>query len=209
MDIESLINTVANIKLNGATFKCPYCGNKRLESLKNGAEFLSLIKYSEDFYSSTLINTDGIYFRKGEMTKEYEDAALGLKIGEYSDVIVSTADLVEEGQGLLECFYIIKRLPVKESEITQNFDTLSKTVIEAIVAEKAEEIKANLSFNANDYAKSLDVTNLEYPGNGWDYQPIVFSAVTAIVILGIIIAVIAIREVRAKRFRQKQQRKGK
>ena len=28
MDIESLINTVANIKLNGATFKCPYCGKE-------------------------------------------------------------------------------------------------------------------------------------------------------------------------------------
>ena len=68
-------------------------------------------------------------------------------------------------------------------------------------------MKKTLSFTPNDYAKSLDVTNLEAPKNGMDYQPILFVVITSVVILGIIVTVIAIREVRAKRFKQK--RKGK
>jgi len=175
-----------------------------LSRLKSGESFYSLMKYSEDFYSNSLPNVDGTYFHKGEMTPEYEEASLALNVGQTSDIITSTAR--QSNGSMLECFYIIQRLPIVDAEIEANFNALSNTVASAIVAEKVESVKAALSFVPNTYAKSLEVTALEKPKNGADYQLILIITASVIVVACAIIAVILIRRAKVKKFHNRKKK---
>lgn len=176
-----------------------------LARLEKGESFFSLMKYSEDFASNNMSGVDGTYFHKGEMTQEYEDASLALKINEYSGIVTSTA-MQSDGR-MLECFYIIQRLPIKDTEIEENFGALSDKITSAIVAEKVQSIQSSLTFEPNDYAKGLDVTNLEQPKNGADYQ--VILAITACVLICAIIVTLVIisRKVKLKKFKELKQQK--
>ena len=178
-----------------------------LKRLNDGESFYSLIKYSED-YPSYMSGVDGTYFHKGEMTKEYEDASLALRVNDYSGIVTSTAK--QSDGSMLECFYIIQRLPVKDSEIQENFAALSDKISSAIVAEKVQAIQGSLSFKPNDYAKSLDVTNLEQPKNGVDYQVILVIVACALSVAIIITLIVISKKLKLKKFNQlKQQRQIK
>ena len=162
--------------------------NDKLQRIKNGTNIVSLIKESDDF-NTYLQNADGMYVcKESNISEEYINAAFKLNVGQLSDIVVSKTENFEE------CFYIIKRVSSKESEI---------------FAQKSREAEANLTFVPNDYAKSLDVTKLEAPGNGIDYLPVHYTGIAVIVILGIILSVIGIREFRSRRFRQKHLKKQK
>ena len=193
--------------------KCLDKAEGLLERLNNGESFFSLMKYSEDFSSNNMKNAEGTYFHKGEMTQEYEDASLALKINGISEIVTSTAQI--DGR-TFECFYIIQRLPVKDAEIQDNFEALSDKVVSAMIAEKVHEIKNTLTFTPNDYAKSLDVTNLEQPKNGPDYQAILMIAACVIIaiitVTSIFIIVITTRTIKRNKFKklkQKNQLKSK
>ena len=79
---------------------------------------------------------------------------------------------------------------------------------DAIVSSELEAQKEKLSFTPNDYALSLDVTNLEAPKNGVDYQLIIAIVIAVLGVALIVAAVLVFRTLRAKRF-QKKHKKSK
>ena len=154
--------------------------------------------YNENNMPESLHDAYGYYFPKGTMDKAYEDAAWSLKVEEHSAVIESPEN---------NCFYIIERLPVSESEINANLNYLSDMVTDSIVVQDLEKYQEKLTFKPNEYALSLDMSNLTAPKNGGDYQ-IIFIVALVIVSVGVIIAlVIVFRTIRAKRFHKKHQKK--
>lgn len=176
-----------------------------LERLNNGESFFKLTSYSEDVQSEYLTDVYGMYFHKGEMAKEYEDVAWALKVNQRtSDIVVSTAQPDEYGP-LLDCFYIIERLPVTDEEINKNFDILASRIQSATIAQKLEETKASLSFEPNEYAKTLDVTNLKQPKNGIDYHVTHIIVACLLVCTIIITSVILIRKAKLKKFNRLKQ----
>ena len=77
----------------------------------NGEDFNSLVsKYNTD---SGQPDT-GYYFTAGDMVEEFETAAFALKEGEVSGVVES-----------LFGYHIIKRVPIEESYVTENYSTFS------------------------------------------------------------------------------------
>ena len=185
---------------------------KALEAKKlldDGNSMFDLIgsKYNENTVPEPLTDAYGYYFPRGIMEKNYENAAFALeKVGDHSDVIVSHS--TSPSGSYVECFYVIEKLAVSEKEIKANFNYLSDTVKDAIIAQALDAEIAKLSYTPNDYALSLDVTALEAPKNGADYQ-VILAIVTAIVGIALVIAfVIVFRTVRAKRFHQKHKSKG-
>lgn len=176
-----------------------------LEKLNRGESFFNLMKYSEDFSSNTMSGVDGTYFHKGEMTKEYEDASLALRVNEYSDIVTSTAK--QNDGSMLECFYIIQRLPVKDEDIEANFHAMSDAVSAAIIVEKVQSVKDSLVFTPNEYAKNLDVTKLEQPKNGADYQ-LILALVGGVLACAVTVTlIIVLRMAKTKRFHQQIRKK--
>ena len=161
---------------------------------------------NENTVHNDLKDVDGYYFPRGIMDTVYEDAAFALeKDGDRSDIIVSHG--TSPSGGYVECFYIIERLPVKDSEIKANFETLSDMIKDSIVSQELEKYCEALTFTPNDYALSLDLANLEAPKNGADYTAIIAIVVSASCVILAAVAVFVFRTVRAKRFHKKHKRK--
>lgn len=79
-----------------------------LEKTKSGEDFDALIKeYGQD--PGMGANPDGYVFGRGEMVKEFEDAAFALSIGEISEIIETTYG-----------FHIIKRVDIPDKTGPQN-----------------------------------------------------------------------------------------
>lgn len=178
-----------------------------LRLLESGNSMYQLIgsKYNENTVPESLKNAYGYYFPKGVMEKGYEDAAFALeKSGDRSGIIVSQG--TDTNGELCECFYIIERLPIKDSEIEDNFDSLSDMLKDAIIVQKLEDTKKDLSFKPNDYALSLDVTSLEEPKNGADIQLIATITISVVSLIAIVVIIFVFRTVRAKRFHKKHKK---
>ena len=180
-----------------------------LAELNNGKTMYQLIgsTYNEDLNMDSLSNTFGHYFPRGVMNAEYEKAAFELDVMELSGIIEGKAQNINGKY--VDCFYIIQRLANEEEEIKTNLDALSDSAHSALIAEKMEAVKATLSFEANDYAKGLDVINLEAPKNGADYQMIIIVLLSVLACAAVITLVIVIRRVRTKRFHKAIQVKKK
>ena len=175
---------------------------KRL--LDNGNSMYDLIgsKYNENTVPETLNDAYGYYFSRGIMDKDYEDAAFSLKkAGDKTDIVISHG--TSPSGSYVECFYIIEKLAVKDTEIDANFNYLSDMVRDSIITQDLEAYRSKLSFIPNDYALSLDVTSLEAPKNGADYQVIIAIITSVIAIALIVVAVFVFRTVRAKKFHKK------
>ena len=99
--------------------------------------------YNEDL---GLTSKHGYYFTKGEFSAEYEAAAFGIGVGEYSDV-------VETASG----FYIIQRLELEDDYIEAHFEDLKTKYRYAYVNGIIEECRDTLTFVPNDYGKSIDL----------------------------------------------------
>ncbi len=180
--------------------------------LDSGTSMYELIgsEYNEDVTPEYLADTYGYYFPRGVMDEAYENASFSMSVGE--NVIVES--VAENNQGAsVPCIYLIERLSTtseaSKTEIEKNLSTLSEFLSDAIINEKKEEIKSTLKFEPNEFAKSLDLANLEPVKNGVDYQFII--TVTAIVIGAATIAVVAILIARAKtrRFHQSIEKYSK
>ena len=115
--------------------------NDILKKIKNGSSFDTLMKkYTQD--PGTETNPDGYYFGKGEMVKEFEDAAFALKKGQVSDVVKSAYG-----------FHIIKLVDsysyrplesvaggIEEILREQKLDTYIDEIIKSAVVVRNEEI---------------------------------------------------------------------
>ena len=163
-------------------------------------------QYNENTMPESLNDAFGYYFPRGIMEKDYEDAAFALSnVGDRTDIITSRG--TSPSGAYVECFYIIEKLAVKDDEINANFDSLSDMVRDSIIAQDVEEYKSKLSFTPNDYALSLDITALEAPKNGADYQVIIAIVASIVGIALIVTAIFVFRSVRAKRFHKKHKNK--
>ena len=180
-----------------------------LKLLEDGNSMYKLIgsKYNENTVPESLTDAYGYYFPRGVMDKAYEDAAFALEKSGDRSGIISTYGTSPSG-AYVECFYIIEKLPTSSEEIEKNFNSLSDMMRDAIVSSELEAQKENLSFTPNDYALSLDVTNLEAPKNGVDYQLIIGIVIAVLGVALIVAAVLVFRTLRAKRF-QKKHKKSK
>ena len=155
--------------------------------------------YNEDLIPPTT-SYDGYYFPRGIMEKWYEDAAFSLEVGEHSGIINSIGS--NSAGEYVECFYIIERLPNYETDISSNFIQLSDMVTDSLIYEDMEAIKATLSFTANDFARSLDVTDLEQPKNGADTTVILIIALCVVSVGCAVTLVFTIRYAKKRRFRK-------
>ena len=175
---------------------------KRLLDSGNSMYKLFGSAYNENIAYESLVNTDGYYFPKGIMEKDYEAAAFSLKNnGDRTDIITSRAKSPTSGS-YVECFYIIEKLPIKDTEINDNFNYLSDMIRETVVTDGLNDHLEKLSFEPNEYALSLDLTALEAPTNGADYQVIIIVTASIASIALIICGIFIFRHVRAKRFKK-------
>ena len=158
-------------------------------------------KYNEDVTPDYLSDAYGYYFPKGVMDEKYEDAAFSMKVGD--NVIVESK--AQNGKGeYVDCFYLIEKLSTtseaSKTEIENNLSTLSDYVGDAIINDKKEAIQATLSFEANDYARSLDISDLEPVKNGIDYQLIITLSCSVLAVAAVVVAIVLIRRARTRRF---------
>lgn len=119
------------------------------EKLLNGEKMSELIKkYGEDSYISA---ENGYYFTHNTYSEAYENASFALGIDQISEV-------VETYSG----FYVIQRLELDTGYILLNYD--SKLKDQYLLAEfdkYLEECKSTLSFELNDYGKTIDLVNMK------------------------------------------------
>ena len=181
-----------------------HSGKQKL--LNSGTSMYKLIgsQYNEDVSTDYLTDAYGYYFPRGVMDEKYENAAFTMEVGD-NVIVESTA---KNSKGVtVPCIYLIERLSTSSSEskteIEKNLETLSTSLSDAIINDKKEEVKKNLSFTPNDYAKSLDISNLEPVSNGVDYQAIIVISASVVACALIIGATILITRARTKRFHQK------
>ena len=119
------------------------------EKLLAGEKMSDLIKkYGEDSYISA---ENGYYFTHNTYSDAYEEAAFALGIDQISEV-------VETYSG----FYVIQRLELDTGYILLNYDaTLKNQYFLAVFDKYLEECKEKLSFELNDYGKSIDLVKMK------------------------------------------------
>ena len=183
-----------------------------LEKLKSGTSMYYLISggYTDDTTLPMLSeDTYGEIFHRDVCTlgEDFGKFALELNASEISDIKVTTA-IHPYTNKTVECFYIIQRLPLKNSEIENNFTLLSDEVKNAVAAKKLDEKIKTLSFEPNEYALGLDLASLEAPENGMDYQLVIGICVSIGAVVILISSIFVFRALRAKRF-QKNLKKSK
>ena len=158
-------------------------------------------KYNEDVTPDYLSDAYGYYFPRGIMDEKYEDAAFSMAVGD--NAIVETRAQNSKGE-YVDCFYLVEKLSTTSEaskvEIENNLSTLTDYVGDAIINDKKEAVQATLSFEPNDFAKSLDVSNLEPVKNGADYQLIIAIVCTVVAVAAVAVAIILIRRARTRRF---------
>jgi len=151
--------------------------------------------YNEDFS----IPFEGNYITRGQAEKEYEDAAFDLDVGEISGVVESYG-VTASGQKV-PCFYLIKRLPIDPEYVKANFYELEQIYRGGIMAGMLDEVRETLTFEPNDYCKSLALSSLEVPST-LNVTVIVIAAVASVIALAAVI-VVAIKKKKTKSKNQK------
>ena len=141
-------------------------------------------KYNEDL----LIPFDGYTFGKGSMEEAYENAAFSLAVGEFSEVVTAEGELAT-GE-VATCYYVIERLELDEDYIKSNYDTLYSSYSDVIVHQKLTETVADLKFEPNDFARSLNILALEDVSVGVDVTLILILSLSAVTVAGVTVATV-------------------
>jgi peptidyl-prolyl cis-trans isomerase D len=131
-----------------------------LDELRAGADFAEMARQHSDDSSATLGGDLG-WFGRGRMTREFEDAAFALEVGETSDIIQTPFG-----------FHII-RVDGHRPEQVRTFEEvrgqldqrLSRERAEAMIAERADEIRRAVLRRQGlaEIAEQFDLTVVESP----------------------------------------------
>ena len=143
--------------------------------------------YNEDFSIGDL---DGLYFTRGSKTEEYEAAAYALEVGEVSEVIEAPATNAN-GESVTG-FYIIQRLELEDTYITNNLPTLKEQYHDSVMYSMVEAEREALEFVPNDFGKSLDLTALEAPISVAATVRVIVIIVICVVLAGAATAVVVV-----------------
>lgn len=98
---------------------------------QSGEDFDSLISLYSDDYTMT---PDGYYITKYQLSKEFEDVAFSLDVGQVSDVVESNGS-----------FHIFKRLKKDDTYIKENYSSLTSLYFSSCVSKIVEEKVESLS----------------------------------------------------------------
>lgn len=177
--------------------------------LENGTSMYELIgsKYNEDVTPDYLSDAYGYYFPRGVMDEKYEEASFSINVG--SHVIVESKAQNNQGQ-YVECFYLIERLSTTSedsiAEIEKNLHTLSDSVADSILYEEKEKVRKTLSFEPNEFALSLNISELEPAKNGFDYQLVIVIVMSVVSVALVVTVVILVRRAKTRRFQKNIKR---
>lgn len=170
-----------------------------LEKYQTGEmTFYKLIgsKYNEDLAPQT--SDDGYYWARGSMDKVYEDTAFGLEINGVSGIIESIGQSNLTGANV-PCFYIVQRLELDEAYITENLSALEDKCADAIIGKRLEERQATLEFIPNEFFNSLDLLNLEFPEDAFDFFPVMIIGIAVLCVGAVTFVFILFAKRRKKR----------
>ena len=156
-----------------------------LEKYRSGSRSMYKLIGDNDV-DPAIKDLDGIYFVRGSMEETYEQAAFALEVGEVSDVVETDA-----------AFYIIQRLELEDNYIDKNLYDLKEKYIGSVIYGMLEEKKSELKFEPNEFAKELDIANLEEPAGNGLVIALVIGAV-AVVVAGGVVGVILVRKRRTR-----------
>lgn len=136
-------------------------------------------KYNEDIMPAA----NGYTFARGSMAEAYENAAFSLKVGEHSGIVTAKGELAN-GE-YVDCYYIIERLKLDDSYISEHFSELYDSYTYSVIDERLEKLCSELKFTST---YDGDILSLEYPGVGNDVTVTVVICCCAAAVVGIAVA---------------------
>lgn len=166
-----------------------------LDKLKSGESMYEMIgsTYNDDFMNTTL---NGYYFTRGIMDEAYEEASYALEVGEISGIVEAVG---KDGYGNDQnCYYIIQRLALEDTYVEKNFETLKNMYFTAEVYKRVNELQRSMSFVPNDYCKSLDILDLDAPGQIDVPVIVTVCVIVAAIAISAFVVIIIVRKVKNK-----------
>lgn len=126
-----------------------------LKGIENDSErynaMKSYIGKTEEYVPGfTIANIDGIYFTRGQMGDEYENAAF--KLPEYG-----CSEVLETDDG----YYVIMRLPKEQEYVIKSVTTLLSYYQNAQLNLYKKAMHGSIDFVPNEYFKELDLTKIK------------------------------------------------
>ena len=140
---------------------------------------------------------DGYIIAKGAMRAEYEEAAFGLEVGEYSEVFKSRGK--NNNDEYVDCYYIIQRLELTSEYIKDNFYKLKSEYVNTFINSELEAKRETLEFVPDKSFEELDLLNLPEPRKSLT----VFGLVMIIVGSAALVAVVAVMIIRKNSLKKK------
>lgn len=143
-------------------------------------------KYNEDVMPAA----NGYTFARGSMEEAYEDAAFALKVGEHSGIVQAKGELAN-GE-YVDCYYIIERLELDDSYISEHFSDLYDSYTYSVIDERLEKLCSELEFTST---YDGDILSLEYPGVGNDVTVtvVICCCAAAVVVIAVVCVLLALR----------------
>lgn len=122
--------------------------NELSSRISSGEDFIELVnEYGED--STMNANPDGAYFSRGMLGDAFEDACYALEENELSGVVE-----------VASTFYIIKRLPIEDTYVAENLDSLRSAYQQVIFSDLITELVDTYKLENGELYDSLDVWSM-------------------------------------------------
>lgn len=147
-------------------------GSKKLSETTT----LNLSKYNEDLSD---LSGNGLYLTRGTWEQAYEDAAFGLKIGEFSEVV-----RVENTSRAVPGYYVIQRAEMDAAYVDEHLSELQDEYYASVIYNDLQTTRKELRFEPNEFYASLDLTNLLPPREGANPTVVVLCILGGAVLVG-------------------------